>query len=86
MLASASLCPEARRGASFRTIASIFDGGICPYGDLKQLIRPFHVKVPKDALADLCLRVTATPWPEQETVADRTQGAHLAQLRDLLPY
>jgi hypothetical protein len=33
-------------------------------------IRPFRVNVPQEALDDLRRRLTATPWPDQETVAD----------------
>ena len=37
-------------------------------------VRPFHVDVPDEDLADLRRRITATRWPEKETVADRVAG------------
>jgi pimeloyl-ACP methyl ester carboxylesterase len=49
-------------------------------------IRPFRVEVPEAALADLRQRVAATRWPERETVADRSQGAPLAKLQELVRY
>jgi pimeloyl-ACP methyl ester carboxylesterase len=49
-------------------------------------IRPFGVNIPKEALTDLRRRVLATRWPDKETVADRSQGAQLAKLQDLLRY
>jgi pimeloyl-ACP methyl ester carboxylesterase len=50
------------------------------------VIRPFHVDVPEEALTDLHQRITATRWPDKETVTDRTQGVQLAQLQDLVHY
>jgi pimeloyl-ACP methyl ester carboxylesterase len=47
-------------------------------------IRPFHVHVPEAALADLRRRLAATRWPDRETVADRSQGAQLANLQKLV--
>lgn len=49
-------------------------------------IRPFHVEVPEDALADLHRRLTMTRWPDRETVADRSQGVRLARVQDLVRY
>ena len=46
-------------------------------------IRPFHIDVPEEALADLRRRSTATQWPEQETVPDTTQGVRLATMQRL---
>ena len=43
-------------------------------------IRPFRVHVSNEALADLRRRIQATRWPDKETVADRSQGAPLAEL------
>ncbi len=37
-------------------------------------IRPFRVNFPDEALADMKRRITATRWPEKETVADRIPG------------
>jgi pimeloyl-ACP methyl ester carboxylesterase len=49
-------------------------------------IRPFHVSIPEDALADLRRRIAATRWPEQETVADESQGVPLAAMQALARY
>jgi hypothetical protein len=39
-----------------------------------ETIRPFHINVPGEDLADLRRRLAATRWPEKETVADDSQG------------
>jgi pimeloyl-ACP methyl ester carboxylesterase len=49
-------------------------------------IRPFHINVPDEALADLRRRVTATHWPDKETVADASQGVQLATVQKLAQY
>jgi pimeloyl-ACP methyl ester carboxylesterase len=46
-------------------------------------VRPFHVDVPDEALADLRRRIAATNWPEQETVGDQSQGVPLAMIQKL---
>src|SRR3954470_685410 len=46
-------------------------------------IRPFHVDVPHEALDDLRRRIASTNWPEQETVADQSQGVPLAMIQKL---
>ncbi len=47
-------------------------------------IRPFHIHVPEQDLADLRRRLAATRWPEKETVADESQGVPLAVMRELV--
>jgi pimeloyl-ACP methyl ester carboxylesterase len=49
-------------------------------------IRPFSVNFPDEALADLRRRVTATRWPDKETVADPSQGVQLATTQQLARY
>jgi pimeloyl-ACP methyl ester carboxylesterase len=49
-------------------------------------IRPFHVHVPDDTLADLQRRIAATRWPDKETVADQTQGVQEAKIQALVQY
>jgi pimeloyl-ACP methyl ester carboxylesterase len=49
-------------------------------------IRPFHVHVPDDALADLHRRLDQTRWPDRETVRDRSQGVPLASMQELVSY
>ncbi len=49
-------------------------------------IRPFHINIPQAALVDLRQRLAATRWPDQETVADLSQGVQLAKLQELVRY
>jgi pimeloyl-ACP methyl ester carboxylesterase len=51
-----------------------------------EAIRPFKVNVPQEQLMDLRKRIAATRWPDQETVADRSQGAQLDKLQQLVRY
>jgi pimeloyl-ACP methyl ester carboxylesterase len=51
-----------------------------------QSIRPFRIKVPQKALADLHRRIAATRWPERETVTDQSQGVQLAKIQELVNY
>src|SRR4051812_39147862 len=52
----------------------------------KNLIRAFQVNVPEADLADLRRRISATRWPERETVTDATQGVQLATMQALAKY
>ena len=52
----------------------------------KNAIRPFQVNVPEAELTDLRRRVTATKWPERETVADESQGVQLSTIQKLARY
>lgn len=54
--------------------------------DVGSDIRPFTFDFPDEALADLRRRVQATRWPEQETVADESQGVKLATMQKLARY
>jgi pimeloyl-ACP methyl ester carboxylesterase len=49
-------------------------------------VRPFRIDVAEEALTDLRRRVTATRWPTQELVADRSQGVQLATVQALARY
>ena len=49
-------------------------------------IRPFTVNAPEEKLADLRRRITATQWPEKETVADQSQGVPLEMMQELARY
>ena len=49
-------------------------------------IRPFHSNFPESDLTDLRKRVSATRWPERETVPDATQGVQLATTQALARY
>jgi pimeloyl-ACP methyl ester carboxylesterase len=49
-------------------------------------IRPFHLEVPEEQLAELRRRIVATQWPEKETVSDDSQGVPLATMQKLARY
>jgi pimeloyl-ACP methyl ester carboxylesterase len=49
-------------------------------------IRPFTVNIPEEQLLDMKRRVSATRWPEMETVADESQGVRLATIQALARY
>ena len=49
-------------------------------------IRPFHVDMPDEAIADLRRRIAAMRWPTRELVADRSQGVQLATIQELTRY
>jgi pimeloyl-ACP methyl ester carboxylesterase len=49
-------------------------------------IRPFRVDVPDEELAEMRRRISATRWPTQELVPDRSQGVQLAMLQELARY
>ena len=49
-------------------------------------IRPFRVETPQADLDDLRQRITATRWPEMETVDDPSQGVQLATIQALAHY
>src|SRR5215831_4878053 len=49
-------------------------------------IRPFHIDIPDEKLADLHRRIDATRWPSKELVDDRSQGVSLATMQELARY
>jgi pimeloyl-ACP methyl ester carboxylesterase len=51
-----------------------------------EAIRPFHINISDEALADLRRRVAATKWPDRELVADATQGVQLKTVKALADY
>jgi hypothetical protein len=46
-------------------------------------IRPFHVNVPDEMLDDLRRRIRDTRLPNEELVADRSQGVQLPTIQEL---
>jgi hypothetical protein len=53
----------------------------------KNAIRPFpKVNFPEAELTELRRRITATRWPERETVTDASQGVQLATTQALAHY
>ena len=55
-------------------------------GHADEAIRPFRIHVKESALVDLRKRIAATRWPDQEIVADQSQGVKLKTLKKLLHY
>ena len=49
-------------------------------------IRPFHVDIPEEKLAELRRRIAAARLPSRELVADRSQGVQLATIQELARY
>jgi pimeloyl-ACP methyl ester carboxylesterase len=49
-------------------------------------IRPFRAEISGESLDDLRRRLAATRWPDKETVGDRSQGAQLARMQELVSY
>ena len=49
-------------------------------------IRPFHLEIPDEQLAELRRRIEATRWPSRELVSDRSQGVQLATMQALVRY
>lgn len=79
------LLRSAAVGMAAAAAASLFPAHPAPAATADE-IRPFRIDVPEEALIDLRRRINATRWPEQETVADESQGVQLAILRDLARY
>jgi pimeloyl-ACP methyl ester carboxylesterase len=52
----------------------------------KNVIRPFHVNISEAELTELRRRISATKWPERETVTDASQGVQLATTQKLARY
>jgi pimeloyl-ACP methyl ester carboxylesterase len=55
-------------------------------GSDKTAVQAFQVSVPEAELTELRRRISATRWPEQETVADASQGVQLATIQALARY
>jgi Epoxide hydrolase N terminus len=46
-------------------------------------IRPFHVEIPDEQLADLRRRIAETRWPDKELVDNTSQGRASSDLQAL---
>ena len=55
-------------------------------GSENTAIRSFEVGFPEGELVELRRRVSATRWPERETVSDDSQGARLGMMQELARY
>jgi pimeloyl-ACP methyl ester carboxylesterase len=51
-----------------------------------EAIRPFRIHVEQEQLDDLRRRISATRWPDKETVADDSQGVKLKTVQRLAQY
>src|SRR5579862_9699745 len=49
-------------------------------------VRPFEIGFPEGELTELRTRISATRWPERETVSDDSQGVRLAMMQELARY
>ncbi len=49
-------------------------------------IRPFRVNFSDTELSELRKRISATQWPDRETVKDQSQGPQLATMQNLARY
>ena len=49
-------------------------------------VRPFRINVPESDLIELRRRISASKWPEHETVTDPSQGVQLATMKNLMQY
>jgi Epoxide hydrolase N terminus len=49
-------------------------------------LRQFNIDVPQAELDELRRRISATRWPEKETVTDESQGVPLAMIQELTRY
>jgi len=83
-LAALSLCVFAFASASNGQTPTTSTAA--PQASEDRSIRPFKVQVPQAALDDLRRRIAATRWPDKETAGDRSQGAQLAKLQELVRY
>jgi len=54
--------------------------------DADPAVRPFHVDIAEEAIADLRRRIAAWRPPEREPVDDQSQGVQLATVQDLATY
>jgi pimeloyl-ACP methyl ester carboxylesterase len=77
-----ALLPFAASGQSSATEAARAPGRV----EARPAITPFSVQVPQAELDELRRRLSATRWPDKETVDNGAQGAQLAQLQELVRY
>jgi pimeloyl-ACP methyl ester carboxylesterase len=73
-------------GANFRVQAHAQDQAKRERDAGVDAIKPFHVRFPDAALADLKRRIAATRWPDKELVTDQSQGVQLATVQKLARY
>jgi pimeloyl-ACP methyl ester carboxylesterase len=72
-------------GTAAAGAASLFPAHPAPAA-LGEAIRTFRIDIPESVLADMRARISATRWPENQTVADDSQGVPLATMQELARY
>jgi pimeloyl-ACP methyl ester carboxylesterase len=85
LLQTAAQAPRGLQGVTSISTLPLSYAQTFPASD-DNAIRPFRVEVPEAALVDLRQRLAATRWPDRETVGDRSQGAPLGNLQELVRY
>jgi hypothetical protein len=83
-----TLSTLSRRGFLAGSAAALSAGpsALVAASDAATAIRPFQFHAPQARLDDMRRRILSTQWPEQETVADESQGVQLATMRELAQY
>src|ERR1700682_660926 len=79
------LLSTAAMGIAAVGAASFFPAYPAPAGTSDD-IPTFLVNVPEEALVDLRRRISATRWPDRETVTDESQGVQLATIQEVARY
>src|SRR3954464_11741990 len=85
MSATLSTRREFLATATAASTVSLLPRQLTAAGDA-DMIKPFHISVSDEDLADLRRRIAATRWPDRETVDDRSQGVQLAKFQELVRY
>ena len=86
LVLASTLVRRADTAAYATIVAAVATATVAAAAEKSSAVRPFRVSVPEAALVDLRTRITATRWPERETVADASQGVPLATIQELARY
>jgi hypothetical protein len=81
-----TLLGVAATGLAAVSAASLFPAATAAAASGAADIRPFTVNIPEADIVDLRRRLAHTRLPEQETVADKTQGVQLKTIKQLLTH
>jgi pimeloyl-ACP methyl ester carboxylesterase len=73
-------------GLASSTSSGIIGGAQAEGAARGDAIRPFRIDFPEAMLTDMRRRISATNWPERETVTDESQGVRLATVQALARY
>jgi pimeloyl-ACP methyl ester carboxylesterase len=73
-------------GAVPAKLVTDIQGPTATLADDDNAIRPFRINVSEETLVDLRRRISATRWPDKETVADASQGVQFATMQKLVRY